>query len=206
MQQGGSNHHHELFISLSSGPTHKVEARRGQHPTKTHRGPFFILYWKRIHLHSGGCHRRKVQAIKNLCLLMPRTGRDLAAAFAHSHESTGLCTKNVVMCSGRRKRERRRGCSVASMRPLRIWIQSVESLHLHTFMNFANSHSKNSINSLRTANVSSSSQVALYVHAWLHKTFIYTNLSGRPERILNNIRPSGKCARIKQQKRSQFCN
>jgi hypothetical protein len=112
MQQGGSNHHHELFISLSSGPTHHRSKSRGQHPTKTHRGPFFILYWKqRIHLHhSGGCDRRKVQAIKNLCLLMPpRTGRDLAAAFAHSHE---FVYKKCVMCCGRRKRERRRrrGC------------------------------------------------------------------------------------------------
>lgn len=33
MQQGGSNHHHELFISLSSGPTHHRSKSRGQHPT-----------------------------------------------------------------------------------------------------------------------------------------------------------------------------
>lgn len=114
MQQGGSNHHHELFISLSAlslGPTPSSKSR-GQHPTKTHRGPFFILYWKRIHLHSGGCDGRKVQAIKNLCLLMPRAGRDLAPGIICTFPQVCMWTKNVLR--ERKKKRLLRGLNVAA--------------------------------------------------------------------------------------------
>jgi len=93
MQQGGSNHHHELFISR--------QRRSQQH--KTHRGPFFILYWKRIHLHS-----REIFGTQS-------AGHQIFSPLdATWHQ---ICTKKESAA--------RRGLNV------RIWIQFADSLHLH---------------------------------------------------------------------------